>query len=96
MQGETLRITNLTELGSANSNDVRDRARSALTATQKNIDIDLSEITLLDSCGLGMLISLHKTTCSRRGNLRIFNPTPGVLRILELTRLHRIFEIVKN
>jgi anti-sigma B factor antagonist len=96
VQGETLRISNLKELGSANSNDVRDRARAALTPSQKNIDIDLSEIKLLDSCGLGMLISLHKTTCSRQGSLRILNPTPGVLQILELTRLHRIFDIVKN
>ena len=43
-----------------------------------------------------MLISLHKTACSRQGSLRILNPTPGVLQILELTRMHRIFEIVKN
>jgi anti-sigma B factor antagonist len=96
VQGETLRISDLKELGSANSNDIRDRARAALTSSQKNIDIDLSEIKLLDSCGLGMLISLHKTTCSRQGSLRILNPTPGVLQILELTRMHRIFEIVKD
>lgn len=43
-----------------------------------------------------MLISLHKMTCSRNGIVRLLNPTPGVLQILELTRMHRIFEIVKN
>ena len=96
VEGETLRISGVKELGTANSNEVRDRARAALTPGQKNIDIDLSETKLLDSSGLGMLISLHKTTCSRQGTVRILNPTPGVLQILELTRLHRIFEIVKN
>jgi anti-sigma B factor antagonist len=96
VQGETLRISGVKELGTANSNAVREQARAALTPAQKNIDIDLSEITLLDSTGLGLLISLHKTACSHHGNLRVLNPTPGVLQILELTRMHRIFEIVRN
>ena len=96
VQGETVRISGVKELGTGNSNDFRDQARAALTPGQKNIDIDLSETTLLDSCGLGMLISLHKMTCSRNGIVRLLNPTPGVLQILELTRMHRIFEIVKN
>ena len=94
--GETIRISDVKELGTANSNDFRDQARAALTPAQKNIDIDLSETLLLDSCGLGMLISLHKTTCSRNGIVRLLNPTPGVRQILELTRMHRLFEIVNN
>jgi anti-sigma B factor antagonist len=50
----------------------------------------------LDSCGLGALISLHKTACTRNGAVRLLNPTPPVQQILELTRLHRVFEIVKK
>lgn len=96
IQGETLRITDIRELGAANSNDFRDKARAALTEAQRNIDIDLSQTMFLDSCGLGTLVSLHKTTCSRKGMLRLINPTPGVQQILELTRMHRLFEIVKN
>ncbi|MDB6122121.1 MAG: rsbV [Pedosphaera sp.] len=96
IQGETLRISDIRELGAANSNDFRDRARAALVDGKKNIEIDLSQTMFLDSCGLGTLISLHKTTCSRNGMLRLLNPTPGVQQILELTRMHRLFEIVKN
>ncbi len=96
VQDETIRISGVKELGTANSNEFRDQARAALTPAQKNIDIDLSEMLLLDSCGLGTLISLHKTTCSRNGIVRLLNPTPGVRQILELTRMHRIFEIVKK
>ncbi len=96
ISGETLRISDVKELGAANSNDFRDRARAALTESQKNIEIDLSQTMFLDSCGLGTLISLHKTTRSRNGMVRLLNPTPGVQQILELTRMHRIFEIVKN
>jgi anti-sigma B factor antagonist len=96
VDGETLRVSGVKELGASNSNAVRDKVRSALTDGQRNIEIDLSETNFLDSCGLGALIALHKTACGRKGTLRLLNPLPSVLQILELTRMHRIFEIVKN
>lgn len=95
IQGETLRISEFEELGVANSTDFRDKARAALTPAQKNIEIDLSQTQFMDSCGLGTLISLHKTTCSRNGAMRLVNPTPNVQQVLDLTRMHRLFEIVK-
>jgi anti-sigma B factor antagonist len=94
--GETLRISELKELGTVSADEIRDRVRKILTLAQKNIDIDLSQTEFVDSCGLGALISLHKTACSRNGMVRLLNPTPSVQQILELTRMHRIFEIVKN
>src|SRR5215212_9028718 len=96
VEGETLRISGVQELGAANSNSVRDQVRGALTNGQRNIQIDLSETNFLDSCGLGALIALHKTACSRNGTLRLVNPQPAVQQILELTRMHRVFEIVKS
>lgn len=94
IQGDTLRITEVSELGAANSNSLRDEARSALTAAQKNIEIDLSQTSFVDSCGLGTLIALHKTACLRRGMVRLLNPTPTVQQVLELTHMDRLFEIV--
>jgi anti-sigma B factor antagonist len=96
IQGETLRISEFAELGAANSNDFRDKARAALTTAQKNIEIDLSQTLFMDSCGLGTLISLHKTTCSRNGAVKLVNPTPNVRQVLDLTRMHRLFEIVNR
>ncbi|MSU58812.1 MAG: anti-sigma factor antagonist [Pedosphaera sp.] len=95
IQGDTLHISEVRELGAANSNSFRDQARSAMSDNQRNIEIDLSQTSFVDSCGLGTLIALHKTACSRRGMVRLLNPTPSVQQILELTRMHRIFEIVK-
>jgi anti-sigma B factor antagonist len=91
----TLKISGIKELGAANANSFRDQARAALKESMKHIDIDLSETMFLDSCGLGALISLHKTACTRDGVVRLLNPTPPVQQILELTRMHRIFEIIK-
>ena len=96
IQGDTLHISEVEELDVSSSNDFRNQARAALTNDQKNIDIDLSQTKLLDSCGLGTLISLHKITSGRNGMVRLLNPTPSVRQILELTRMHRIFAIVNN
>ena len=71
IHGETLGITGLKELGAANANFFRDQVRAALTDAQKYIEIDLSQTMFVDSCGLGALISLHKTACNRSGLVRL-------------------------
>lgn len=94
--GDTLRISDVEELDLGSSNAFRTEARAALVNGQKNIEIDLSQTRALDSCGLGTLISLHKLTSDRHGIVRLLNPAPAVRQILELTRMHRIFQIVPN
>ena len=96
VQGDTLSIGGLKELSAANATLFRDQVRSAMSDSLRNIQIDLSQAMFLDSCGLGALISLHKTACSRRGLVRLVNPASPVQQILELTRMHRIFEIVRG
>jgi len=91
--GDTLRISDVKELGSANANAFRDWVRSSFTNGHRNIELDMSQTTFIDSCGLGALIALHKTACAKHGGLRLLNTQPAVRQILELTRMHRIFEI---
>jgi anti-sigma B factor antagonist len=93
VQGDTLKIGGIKELCAVNADEFRDRVRGAMPEPLKNIEIDFSQTSFLDSCGLGALISLHKTACSRGGLVRLINPSPPVRQILELTRMHRIFEV---
>jgi anti-sigma B factor antagonist len=95
IDGDTLKISEVRELGAANASAFRDLAREAMGEERKNVEIDLSRATFLDSCGLGALIALHKTACARNGNVRLLHPPAPVQQILELTRMHHIFEIVK-
>jgi anti-sigma B factor antagonist len=97
-EGETLSVSDIRDLDAANSNTFRDRIRAALPPDLKAIEIDLSLTVFVDSCGLGALIAVHKTACSHNGGIpiRLLNPTPPVQQIFELTRMHRLFEIVKR
>jgi anti-sigma B factor antagonist len=94
--GDTLRISEVKEIGSANAHAFRDWVRSSFANGQRNIELDMSHATFIDSCGLGALIALHKTACAKQGALRLVNPQPAVRQILELTRMHRIFEIAEG
>ena len=51
--GETLRVSEIQELGAANANAFHDEVRGALTDGQKHIEIDLSQTAFIDSCGWG-------------------------------------------
>ena len=95
-QTNTLQLSEITELNAGNSAVLCQDARAALRDGITVIDVDLSLTRMIDSSGLGALISLHKTMCARGGSVQIINPTSSVQQILELTRLHRVFEIVKT
>jgi anti-sigma B factor antagonist len=95
-EGDTLRISAIKELTASSANLFRDEARRAFSDSQRNIEVDLSQAAIVDSCGLGALVALHKTASSHGGALRLLNPNPAVQQILELTRMHRIFEVVKG
>lgn len=95
-QGNSLVVTGFTELSAGNAGEIREPIRTALTGTLSNIDMDLSQVQFIDSGGLGLLVALQKTAAERQGRIRLLNPTPRVQQILELTRLHRVFEIVRS
>ncbi|MEI6389632.1 MAG: STAS domain-containing protein [Verrucomicrobiota bacterium] len=94
-EAKTLTLNQITELNAVNCGAFRDEARAALKEGITLLDIDLSQTRQVDSSGLGALIALHKTMLARGGAVRILYPNPMVQQIMELTRLHRVFEIVK-
>lgn len=96
MQGDTLRISSVLELGETNAPAFRDWVLEAFTDGHQNIEIDLSQTVFLDSSGLGALVALHKAAARRQGALRLINPRPSVQQILELTRLDGMLQIVNR
>src|SRR5947208_12574839 len=83
------------ELIAANVPAFRDQARAAVQQDTHRLDVDLRRTQFIDSSGLGALISLHKLMTARSGSVRLLNPKQQVLQVLELTRMHRMFEIAR-
>jgi anti-sigma B factor antagonist len=91
--GRTLRVSAVKQLAAVNANEFRDWVRGSFVDGQKDIEVDLSQTTFLDSCGLGALVALHKTATSRGGRLRLLSPQPQVQQLLNLTRMSQVFEV---
>jgi anti-sigma B factor antagonist len=96
IRGDTLCVTAVKELGTANHAAFRDWVRKGLVDGLKSIEIDLSETTFLDSCGLGALVALQQAANRRQGEVRLLHPQPPIQQILELTRMQQLFDIVKS
>jgi anti-anti-sigma factor len=55
--------------------------------------VDLSEVEQLDAGGLGMLLQARNWARRHAVQMKLVNPSPFILRVLEATRLTSVFEI---
>jgi len=49
--------------------------------------VDMSQVTFIGSTGLSLLLRARAELVARSGSLRVRNPSPPVLRLLQLTDL---------
>jgi anti-sigma B factor antagonist len=57
------------------------------------VTVDLSELRLIDSSGVGVLVSLYKRVRANGGEVRFAGVTAQPLVIFKLLRLDRAFEL---
>jgi anti-anti-sigma factor len=93
---DTLHVFGVRQLDSAHATMVYEAVLESVTAEVRNIEVDLSDTIFLDSCGLGTLVALRKLVAPGTGGVRLINPTPAALQLLELTRLYRVLEVVQR
>ena len=58
--------------------------------------VDLGQVEYLDSTALGVLIGALKRARDADGGLCLLNPPPRVQRVLEVTRLVKVFPIYQS
>jgi anti-sigma B factor antagonist len=58
-----------------------------------DVVVDVSRVRVVDSVGLGLLVTTHRN-CLRTGRrLVLVDPQPRLLRLLAVTRLHRVLHL---
>jgi anti-anti-sigma factor len=74
--------------------EVRDALSVALDAAAgSQVLVDVSRVRVIDGVGLGLLLTGHRS-CRRSGRrLVLVDPSPGVMRLLAVTRLHRVLHV---
>ncbi len=78
----------------AGSVDVLRRAiDDLLAAGEHRFVVDLSDVPFMDSAGLATLVQLFKRVRIGEGDVRLAGLQPDVLRIFQLVRLTRVFDL---
>ena len=67
-----------------------------LAQGKKNIVVDLSGITILNSSGMGILISGYSKVNNNGGVLKLANITNKIQGLLSITKLNSVFEIYNS
>ncbi len=60
------------------------------------IVLDCSELTYIDSIGIGALIEMRNKSQEKGKKIIVKNPKPNIKKLLELTGVDRIIDIVES
>lgn len=63
-----------------------------ITNQPDRVVVDLSGVEFMDSTGLGVFVSLLKLM-SKEGRIAVTGARPGVRKLIEVTRLDRLFPL---
>ena len=71
---------------------LKDKVQSLIQQGQKDILLDLSGVSYVDSAGLGELVQAYATTKNRGGALKLLSVTKRLKDLLVVTKLLTVFD----
>jgi anti-sigma B factor antagonist len=75
---------------------LRDTIKEHLDSGQKNILLNLAEVSYIDSTGLGQFVGSFATVTSRDGQLKLLNLQKKLQELMQITKLITVFETYTN
>jgi anti-sigma B factor antagonist len=79
------------DLDSYSVNVLKERMNRVFESGHYNIIVDLTDVTFVDSAGLGQLVAALKMAVHNNGDLILVNPGESVQDLLRITKLDTIF-----
>ena len=74
----------------------QNRIQSLLQQGQKHVLLNLSEVSYVDSAGLGQIVQSYATVMKSGGSLKLLNVTKRIKDLLSITKLLTVFECHDN
>lgn len=71
----------------------RDAIRDLATKGDKKILVNLSEVSYIDSSGIGEMVSSYTTVTNHGGQLKLLGLNKRVKDLLQITKLYTVFEV---
>ncbi len=78
------------------SNAFRERVKSMLAENKKRIVLNMSNVTYIDSAGLGTLVATFHSARNQGATLKLANLGAKFREVLQVTKLLTVFEVFDN
>jgi anti-sigma B factor antagonist len=78
------------------ASSLREGVREMLGKGHKKILLNLGEVSYIDSCGIGELVSAFTSTTNQAGQLKLLHVTKRVRELLQLTKLYAVFDVFED
>ena len=78
------------------TNKVRESVKNLVSQGKKKIVLDMKNVTMIDSSGLGALVAAYSSAESAGASLRLSNLGAHFNEILQITKLLTVFDISKT
>jgi anti-anti-sigma factor len=76
--------------------DLREAVQRFLTVGHRQFILKMDNLSYIDSCGLGELVRIYTSVRKSSGNVRLLVPSERVRRLLNITKLDTVFEILED
>jgi anti-sigma B factor antagonist len=83
-------------MGGPDAESVRGAIKGCLDSGNKDILIDLGDVSWINSTGLGILIASHVTVTNAGGNLKLSRVSKRISQIFMVTKLHTVFDTFES
>ena len=74
----------------------RDTVRELSSKGDKKILLNLSEVSYIDSSGIGEMVSGFTTVTNHGGQLKLLGLSKRVKDLLQITKLYTVFEVIDD
>ncbi len=76
--------------------ELRSRMRGILAEGVREMVVDLANVRMVDSCGIGLLISAHNSLRKAGGRLALIHASVELLELFRTMRMHQHFSVSGN
>lgn len=83
-------------VGGEETDDLRSAVADLVEQGNKNLVIDLSKVTYLNSTAIGVLVSAHTTYSRNKGKVKICGINKNINNIFVITKLTLVFEVCET
>ncbi|MGY1618549.1 STAS domain-containing protein [Geodermatophilus sp. SYSU D00691] len=93
VDGATARVSTTGEIDSSSAPDLRAELDRLLEAGARELEVDLTGVTFLDSAGLCVLAAAHRRAAAEGVRLRVRASSRAVIRPLQITGLFDLLRV---